>query len=227
MSQLLRNINLSINEKVFLKNPETSDLGKAIINGSVNLIDEIGFEDFTFKKLSTEIKSTEASIYRYFENKYKLLSYLIIWYYEWLEYRLEFKITNIEDPNERLKRALILLTEEIQEDSEYTHINEIKLNRIVITESSKLYLNKNVDKDNSMGLFKPYKDLTQRISEIVLEVNPTYKYPHMLISTVIEGAHHQRFFTKHLPRLTNVIEGEDAIVNFYLDLVTKTLKNER
>ncbi len=224
MNTLLQNISLSISEKVYLKNPESSKLGQSIIMESVNLIDEIGFENFTFKKLSIEIKSTEASIYRYFENKYKLLAYLIFWYYAWIEYRLLFRITNIDDPNEKLKRAVILLSEEVEEDSTHTHINEIKLSRIVITESSKIYLNKNVDKDNSDGIFKPYKDLTQRISDIVLEINPTYKYPHMLVSTVIEGAHHQRFFSKHLPRLTDTIDGEDSIVSFYLELVNKSIQ---
>ena len=33
----------------------------------------------------------------------------------------------------------------------------------------------------------------------------------MLVSTIIEGTHHQRFFAEHLPRLTNVVEGEDSV----------------
>ncbi|MDH5608082.1 MAG: TetR/AcrR family transcriptional regulator, partial [Cyclobacteriaceae bacterium] len=41
------------------------------------MIAQIGFERFNFKKLSTTINSTEASVYRYFKNKHQLLDYLI------------------------------------------------------------------------------------------------------------------------------------------------------
>lgn len=217
------NILLSVNNKVYLKNPESSNLGKQIISGSVDLIHDIGFESFTFKKLSVKINSTEASIYRYFESKHKLLLYLSLWYYEWLSYKLLFSLTNIDDPKERLSRSINLLTEKVVEDSDFSHIDEPKLNQIVVYESTKTYLNKQVDEDNSLGLFKPYKDLVEIVSEIILEINPSYKYPHMLVSTVIEGAKHQRFFAKHLPRLTDVIEGEDAIVTFYRNLVFNSI----
>mgnify|MGYP005986804567 CR=1 FL=1 len=223
MKRILQNVNLTINEKVYLKDPESSELGRNIIAGAVDLIDEIGFENFTFKKLSISIKSSEASIYRYFENKHSILLYLMIWYYEWLQYRLVFKITNIDCSEDKLKRAISLLTSEIEEDSDFSYINQIKLDRIISTESSKIYLNKSVTKDNAEGFFKSYKDLVQRVSDIILEVNPTYKYPHMLVSTIIEGAHHQRFFSRHLPKLTDVHEGEDSIVSFYLELVKKVL----
>ena len=63
----------------------------------------------------------------------------------------------------------------------------------------------------------------QRISDIVLEINPDYAFPHMLISTVIEGAHHQRYFSKHLPALTNVEEGQNTIEKFYRDMVFKAI----
>ena len=46
----------------------------------------------------------------------------------------------------------------------------------------------------------------------------------MLVSTIIEGANHQRFFAENLPRLTDVIEGEDAVVSFYQELVLKEIK---
>jgi len=56
----------------------------------------------------------------------------------------------------------------------------------------------------------------QRVCDFVLEVNPKFEYPHMLISTIIEGAHHQKYFSKHLPSLTDVEEGKNSIVEFFL-----------
>ncbi len=219
MTAFKSNIKINVNENVFLKNPDSSTLGKKIIEGSIELIDDLGFEEFTFKKLAKYIGSTEASVYRYFESKHYLLIYLVLWYWGWQEYRMVLSLTNIDSPIERLKRAITILTEKIEEDSNFSQINEVRLNRIVIGESSKIYLNKTVKKDNEQGCFIQYKELVERVSDIILEINPSFKYPHMLVSTVIEGAHHQRFFTKHLPRLTDIVEGEQAITTFYKELV--------
>ena len=79
MNSILSNITITVNPKLFVKNPETSDLGKKIIQKSILLMDDIGFENFTFKKLGEQIGSNESSIYRYFESKHKLLLYLSSW----------------------------------------------------------------------------------------------------------------------------------------------------
>ncbi len=224
MDQLLSKISIQVNANTYLKNPETSALGKKIITGSIDLLDEIGFDCFTFRKLAAKIGSTEASLYRYFESKHKLLLYLTSWYWLWLEYRLVFGLANIHAAPDRLERAIKIVTEEIKEDSSFSHINEAKLNRIIITESAKTYLTRDVDQENKEGVFLPYKQLVGRISDIILEINPHYKYPHMLMSTVIEGAHHQRYFAEHLPRLTDILPGEDTTVKFYTELVFKAIK---
>lgn len=224
MSDMISNVNIIVSDTIFLKNPESSDLGKKIISGSIDLIDEIGFESFTFRKLALKIESTEASVYRYFENKQRLLLYLSCWYWAWMEYRLVFRITNIDSAEERLRRAIHLFAERVEEDGSFKHINEVKLNRIVIAESSKAYMNKLVDEENKIGAFAAYKQLVARVSDLVLELRPDYKYPHMLISAVIEDTHQQRFFEEHLPRLTDSIKGEDSIVEFHKDLVFKALE---
>ncbi len=226
MNDLLSKVNIQVNEKVFLKNPESSDLGKNIISGSIDMIEELGFESFTFRKLGKEIKSTEASIYRYFESKHKLLLYLTNWYWAWMEYRLVFSIANIDSPEERLQRALALLTEDYRSEEKFNHIDTVKLHNIVIQESSKSYLIKEVDQVNQEGSFLAYKQLVGRVGNIILEINPNYKYPHMLISTVIEGAHHQRFFADHLPRLTDVVDGDFTISNCFKNLVFKTINDD-
>ncbi|WP_027420448.1 TetR/AcrR family transcriptional regulator [Crocinitomix catalasitica] len=225
MDNLLSNIKIKVNDKVFIKDPESSELGKRIVQGTIGLIDEIGFEQFTFKKLAKEIKTSEASIYRYFDSKHHLLVYITLWYWGWMEYRIVFKLMNIESAEERLTIAVKTLTEVIEEDKDFNHINKVKLHRIVIRESSKIYLNKSVDNENSEGFFLAYKRLVERVVKIILEINPTYKYPHMLVSTIIEGAHHQRYFAKHLPRLTDIVNGEDAVTTFYQKMALTQLKD--
>ena len=59
-------VSFKVNEKLYLRDPESSDLAKMIVKSSIDLIYEIGFEQFTFKKLALEIQTTEASVYRYF-----------------------------------------------------------------------------------------------------------------------------------------------------------------
>ena len=120
-----------------------------------------------------------------------------------------------------------MLTESIKEDGSIEHVNEIKLDNIVVSEASKAYLTREVDKENKVGIFKTYKDIVQRVSEIIHEINPKYQYPHMLVSTVIESAHCQRFFADHLPKLTDAGMGEDSIPNYSVDLVFKTIEIEQ
>lgn len=224
MDSLFSNIKLSINPSIYLKDPDSTDLGKKIITGSVELIDEIGFEAFNFKKLSIRISTTEASIYRYFESKHHILVYLVCWYWRWVEYKLVFGINNIEDSSQKLKKAIKILTEKIEEDTHVSHINEVKLGCIIISNATKIYCIKNVDEENKEGFYLPYKQLVQRVSDLILECSPNFEYPHMLVSSVIEGAHHQRFFAEHLPKLTDQVEGEDAIVEFYTKMVLKTIQ---
>lgn len=223
MDSLTSNLNISVSKKFFVKHPDSSEIGQKIIQWSILMIEEIGFESFTFKKLANKIGTTEATVYRYFESKHKLLLYLTCWYWSWMEYRLLFTIANIESAKERLIRSINLLTEVIEEDSDFSYINEVKLNKIVISEASKSYLNKDVDKENKDGAYLNYKKLVQKVSEIILEINPNYKFPHMLISTVIEGAHLQRFFAEHLPRLTDTDSKEDAVTLFFKQMVFKAI----
>lgn len=226
MQSFLSNIQIKVNEHLYLKDPESSDLGKRIVKGSIDLIYEVGFESFTFKKLAERINSTEASIYRYFENKHKVLLYLTIWYWGWTESKLVFAITNIEDSKVKLKNAIQLLTEDVQEDGNFKHINERKLQKIIYDESAKAYLNKYVDDENKHGVFSFYKSVVQRVSDIILEINPGYPYPNMLVTTIIEGAHLQRFFGEHLPGLTNCSEkdDDDMVLDFSLDFALKAIK---
>jgi len=223
MQRLLAKVNVSVNQATYLKDPVSSSLGIRIVAGSIDMIEELGFDHFTFGKLAKSIKSTEASIYRYFESKHMLLLYLIGWYWAWLEYKMVFALINVDSPYDRLEKAIALLTEAPHPDINYEHINTEKLSRIVIAESAKTYLTKEVDEENKVGIFSDYKNLVSKVADIILEINVAYKFPHMLVTTVIEGAHQQRFFADHLPRLTDVFEEEDATSTFYNEIVFKAI----
>jgi AcrR family transcriptional regulator len=222
MQNLIDNIKIQVNPKIYVKDPETSTLGKKIIQFSILLIDEIGFDNFTFKKLGEQIGSNESSIYRYFENKHKLLVYISSWYWAWTEYKLVFATTNVDDNLLKLKKAIQIVTEKVEDNILTAHINEAVLNKIIIKEFTKTLQTKEIDDENKEGFFLIYKSVINRIVSIVHEVNPEYKYAKSLISSIVEGSLHQHFLSEHLKTITNCNENVNP-TDFYTDLVEKIL----
>ena len=223
MTNLLSNVKITINEKLYVKDPETSELGRNILKNSIELIEKIGFESFTFKKLGELIQSNESSIYRYFENKHKLLMYLSSWYWSWMEYRIVFATANLENPIQKLEKAIQIVTENITDDESTPYINEKLLNRIVIEEFTKTMRTKNVADENKAGFFLVYKRVINRIVAIIEEISPNYAYSKSLASTVVESALHQQFLKQHLKTITNFSE-DDSASQFFIDLVKKTIQ---
>ncbi len=217
-------VQIKMNQSLFLRDPEGSVLGKKIIRSSVELISSNGFESFTFRKLAEQVGSTEASIYRYFENKHKLLVYLLAWYWAWIEYRIRFETNNITDPKVKLKMVIRLITD-IQDDVT-SGLNENLLHQIVVSEGPKTYLTKEVDAENEQHFFKPFKDLSQLIADLILACNSEYYYAKSLASTLIEAAHFQHYFMKHLPSLTESAEnkGVESIIDFLNNLVFSAIE---
>ncbi|REA59514.1 TetR/AcrR family transcriptional regulator [Dyadobacter luteus] len=214
-----------LNENIYLRDPEKSEIGKHIVKSAIDLIYDLGFEHFTFKKLAVEIHTTEATIYRYFENKHKLLLYILNWYWSYMEFLLVFKLQNVEDKKVKLKTIVELLTHELPESSGQLDYNKKFLNHIVISESSKVYLVKEVSEYNKNEVFKPYKDLCAKIAGAITAYDPEYAYPYSLSSTLIETAHHQQFFCQFLPKLTDVNpqNKSEFTSDFLTDLLFKVL----
>lgn len=196
-------VHVRMNERLFLRDPDGSDLGRRIIRQSILLFDEIGFEDATFRKLAERMGTKEASIYRYFENKHRLLVYLVAWYWQWIDFQLVFRTNNLTDPHEKLERLLNLLLLNDLDQSMTDDIDLKALHSIVIREASKAYLTRHVTEDNRQQLFKPYKDLCARIAGIMLELRLDYPYARSLASSLIETIHYQTFFMQNLPSLTD------------------------
>lgn len=226
MDQLLQSVKIAINEKIYVKDPQSTELGKRIVEKSIEMIHDLGFERFTLKKLGEDLGSNESSMYRYFENKHKLLLYLASWYWGWLEYQLVFSTHSITDPAEKLNKAITVVTRATVEDSAFSHVNEVLLNKIVINEYSKSYLTKEVDTENKDGYFSIYKRLVARIGEMIIAVDPAYPFPVSLASAVLEGALHQYFLIDHFKSLTNC-HGQGDPTKFFQRLVFGSLNTAK
>ena len=218
MQQIVPNIKVQVPQMLFLKDPDSTPLGKRIVKNAIEQIRLLGFEAFTFKKLGLCIGSPESTIYRYFENKHKLLLYLTNWYWSWLEYKLILATINVSDPQQRLSNAIKVVTQPVTQDSDFSHINETLLHSIVISESTKAYLTKEIKEENSLGCFGAYKRLVNQISEIIIEINPDFLHPHTLVSTIIEGTHLQSYFSEHLPSLTDCKKNEGDETEFFTQM---------
>jgi len=200
---------ISIPEGLSLKDPLQSKLGRSIITHSIILLDEIGFEAFTFKKLAQKMGSNETSLYRYFENKHALLLYLVVWYWNWVSYLIDYNTMNITDPNRKLDLIIDNFVDAAKENPSVDFVNERLLHRIIIAESAKAYHTKNIDEKNKHGFFHNYKDLIQKVADVILEIDPNFPYPHSFASTLFEMANNEIYFAKHLPRLTDIKVGEE------------------
>lgn len=218
-------VSFHLNEKVYLKDPESSEMGKQLVKTAIDLIYELGFEHFTFKKLAVQVNTTEATVYRYFENKHRLLLYILNWYWSYMEFLVVFRLQNVTDPAQKLRLIIELLTRELPQSAGSLDYNTNYLNHIIISESSKVYLVKEVKEINKSEVFKPYKDLCARIAQVISEYNPDYQFPRSLSSTLIETSHYQQFFSNFLPRLTdsNGTDQSTFTLHFLTDLLFNTI----
>jgi AcrR family transcriptional regulator len=201
---LITGIKFSLNSSLYSRDPQNTELGQRILKHSIILIDEIGLENFTFKKLAFEIESTEASMYRYFENKHQLLLFLTSWYWQWVQYLISIHTLNVEDPKRRLQIIIKSIINATSENALTEYINENLLHNIIINEGSKAYHTHDVDEENKHGIFSSYKELAEVIAQAILGINPKFPYPHSLASNMLEMANNQVYFAQHLPKLTNI-----------------------
>lgn len=211
-----------------LRDPLRTELGRSIISNSIDLMDEIGFEAFTFKKLAKRIGSNETSLYRYFENKHLLLLFLVVWYWNWVSYLIDYNTKNIEDPARRLDIIIDNFVDATKENPSVDFVNEQKLHRIIIAESSKAYHTKSVDKENKEGFYLSYKSLIQKVANVILEICPSFPYPHSFASSLFEMANNHIYFAEHLPSLTDVEVqdgGYDQVVELLKFYKTRVLES--
>lgn len=217
-------VQFKINPNIYLRDPQETKLGQNIIKHSINLIHKLGFENFNFKKLSTEINCTEASVYRYFVNKHKLLNFLTAWHWELINFNIEFANSNIKDSRENLKQVLKILTHNSTSYLE-TEIDEKALHTIVVNEASKSIHIADVDSENNKGNFVNYKKLILKITEIISGINPQYPYPNSMATLLMDTAIDHIYYAKHLPKLVNLpIEKlNDHLYEYLLHLSNKLL----
>lgn len=150
--------------------------------------------------------STEASVYRYFENKYKLLSYLVAWYWDYMHFLILLDIRNIEDPKRKMNIMIDTLVLVKNNTATPDYINIGLLHTIVVENASKVYHNKQVDTLIKEGYYMNLQKLVNTIARNILEINPEFQYPKSIATNVIDLSLNSEYYIEHLPGLTDQVE---------------------
>jgi AcrR family transcriptional regulator len=207
----------------YKKEPESSELGRRIVSDGLILMQEIGFEAFTFKKLAERLQTTEASVYRYFDNKHHLLLYFTSVYWLWLEYHLTFGIQNLTDNQLRLSKVIEMITQPEKLTWPLKGLSFSHMQALVVTEWGKVYYTSEIDAENKAGMFSDYKRFCQRMSSIISDAHPDYPYPYTLVTAVMNILFVQRFYASHLPTLTEISHNDTRLTEFLQSIVVGAL----
>lgn len=210
MEELLKSIQLKVNDKIYLADPAGSDLGKRILKSGSKLICEEGLDSFNFKKLSKEIKSTEAAIYRYFENKNKLLLYYFAWYWKWIEYNVVFGTQNLPTAKQKLEVILNILSNPPQIGNTFDYIDGDSVFKLMGRDGIRILLTP-PESDDEKELIKAFKSLCDRVSIVINEVDESYNLPVQLATTIIVSTHLNKTLLPVV--LDNLKDGE--LLNFW------------
>jgi AcrR family transcriptional regulator len=200
-----------------------SPTGGRILHEGIVLMDELGLEAFTFKKLAERIGSTEVTVYNYFANKQRLLQYYYQVYWLWLAMHCEQEGRQLKDPYERLCGDIRVLCGQWSKDHRAGQFDPLLLRKLVVNEGAKSFLHKNVDSDNELKLFKPYKDLCAHIAGEVKACAPRLRTARSFATTLVEMSHSLEFAMEHLPALTELSTKQDRkqLAAYLIDLTDR------
>ena len=208
-----------------LRDPATSAIGERILSEGLVLMNELGLEAFTFKKLTEYAECTEATIYKYFPNKQRLLQYYFQLYWMWLDTHCQQEGRLLLDPWERVQGDIRALCGLWAKDAMAAQLDPIVLRELVIVEGSKSFLHRNVDEDNKLKLFQPYKNLCAHLASEIKACDKTCKQPRTFATMLIEMARSLEFAMEHLPALTELGAGGDRkkLAKFLIGLTERYL----
>lgn len=208
--EVATSLRVSLPSSMSLRDPEGSELGRRIVAASIQLLDSIGFEEFTFRKLGGEIGSPEASVYRYFSDKAMLVRYLEAWYWTWLDFRFRQRSRTLIDSRQRLDAALLVLAESGSYDPTFFHIDEAALHRVVVREARKAYGLEKARGAKKTKKLPPMSIFHESLAQVIAEYSPGYKYPRALALGIITSLHAYMFFGANSPLALEIDPQEEV-----------------
>lgn len=222
----------SLSSDLYLRDPLSSDKGKDLLRHGAPLIIEMGLEAFTARKLAEAAGVTEATVYKYFSNKQKLLQYYFQLYWTWLEQQIKVFTAVEDDPKQRLIKAVKLLAEMPPVAADPGLVSKEVLRNLVVVEGVKAFHHAQVDADNALKLYAPFKSVAALLAGMIKTVDPQQPYPYSLATTLLEMSHSLEFYRDHLPSLTDFPNDQDPskltafLVHFINRFITTNPAND-
>lgn len=216
----------TLSSDLYIKDPLSSNAGKKILSVGAKLILDMGLETFTAKKLAIAAGTTEATIYKYFPNKHRLLQYYFQLYWTWLEQQIKVFTAIETDAEERLRKAVRVVGQIPEVAADPGLVSKEDLRLLVSTEGSKAYQHVQVDEDNAKRLFAPYKSVVKLLAEMITAVSPRHPFPYALATTIMEMAHSLEFYRQHMPSLTDFPDDKknQQLTEFLIQILFNSLK---
>lgn len=210
---------------LYVRDPRSTEVGQALLREGATLFLELGLEGFTARKLADRADTTEATVYKYFKNKHRLLQYYFQLYWMWLEQQIKVFTAVLETPEQRLIKAVEIICDIPEVAADPGVVSKDTLRELVKSEGSKAYHTVQVDADNALRLFAPYKHLVAFLAERITAVRPAEPYPQALATTLLEMAHALEYYALHLPSLTGFSQKapQAGLKDYIVNLLTQTL----
>lgn len=211
-------LSLELPECLYVKNPDSSKLGKNILHQAALMIGKSGIEEFNFLKLSKEIGCTEASVYRYFHNKQQLVQYLLNIYWGAICVEIEYTVRQIKSPKKRLKAALEILAAPHPENFTDNKLADAVVS-VAMSEGVRIHLRPRISEELKAGNFKYYSTLLDQLEMLIAEGLPGYPYARSLSATMIDTAMLQMLYTSRFKSFTDKACIENGISGFLKSLL--------
>lgn len=219
MNELLQAFKVKVNSGIYLKDPDTSAIGRAMVREGLVMMESIGLDQFTFKKLSEQIGSPESSLYRYFENKVNLLFYLLSAYWSWQEYRVVMSVLNMAPGKKKVHKAIEVILSTPDEQAQLDELPLAVLYRLAERESIRVFVQNNAAHAFPPEFFHSFDRLHGRFVTMLKEINPDYSCSEALISVLLDAIHLQKYFRRAGTTRTDLPDGTPEQADFFFHLL--------
>lgn len=188
--------------------PSHSRTGLKILNTAIQMIADEGYEVFHLSKLAEKADTVESTVYRYFENKHKLLLYISGWYWAYLDFSIDYETRETGDSQQILQKAIELMAGKNLPKNTDLIGDPLLIHRIIIMEFSKIYTTQMAHEDNKEGYFVYFKTFVNKIGNILADSMPNYKFTRSFAFLLVSGIYQQAHVAEKLPALSDYEQKE-------------------
>ncbi|MBL7812132.1 MAG: TetR/AcrR family transcriptional regulator [Bacteroidetes bacterium] len=209
-------VRVSLPPVLYIKNPQETALGQSLLEHAAACISRDGLEEFNFRKLAQAAGCTEATVYRYFENKHKLVLLLMNLFWGYVDFQIQQRIRFEPKAEAALNACLNELGNLQLHEIHNPHFAEL-LVHLAAREGVKMHLGKDIHAETQDGSLTHYLRLLQTVEDL-LRLNHV-SYPRALAGLLLDSALQQHFYRHNEPLLTDSACEEEGCVQFLQSLI--------